>query len=105
MSNGTTLHPAAAQRVSTSSACGKKSLFVEVRSESGGLRVRSRITPRSSAQWSATIVQDRRLAWQGRVRRGELDWRLADLAGSEVVAVRMSDGNGVVCAAQVRMHA
>ncbi len=93
--------PEKTQRLSKSASCGKISLSLEVASDARSLRVRTSIRPKSSSVWMATVLQDRRITWRGRVQRGELDRLLTNLKGSEVVAVRLTDANGIVCAAEL----
>lgn len=82
--------------------------MLEVRVETSGgrdvLRVRTDITTSRDA-WTATLLQDRRTAWQGSARGGEIDRRVRDLPGSEVLAVRLRDQAGTVCAAELTIPA
>ncbi len=76
-------------------------MTVELRVKKQELRVRTSISPRSDARWTATIVQDRRIAWRGSVKRGETDRKLTKLSGAEVVAVRLASSTGAICALEV----
>jgi hypothetical protein len=93
------------QKLSASVSCGKRSLWLGVEVNAREIRVRSSVSPSSSALWSATVLQDRRIVWKGTVKKGELDRRLTNLAGSEAIAVRMSDGHGWLCSAGVTTRA
>jgi hypothetical protein len=65
------------------------------------LRVRTSISPRSDANWTATILQDRRIAWRGAAKRGAVDRKLTKLSGAEVVAIRLASSAGAICALEV----
>lgn len=88
-------------RVMRSNKCGSRTLVVEIRVDDEELRVRTRISPRSAATWNATVIHERRVVWRGSARRGEVDHRLTNLSGSEVVTVRLANGSGTICAAEV----
>ncbi len=83
-------------------SCGKFTLRVEVRSDGSIVRVRSTID-RTKAQWSAVVLQERRVVWRGSVTKGRIDRRFTDLPGPELVAVRLTNSTGAVCAAEIRL--
>ena len=89
------------QRFQRSSNCGTRSLTLDVRVDTTGIRVRSLITPKTSTTWAATLLHDRRIAWKGAIRGGSIDQRLVNLPGSEVVSVRLTDVRGAICAAEL----
>ena len=93
------------QHVVRVTACAKLSLSLDVRSDAQEIRIRTAMKPKSQFTWTAIILQDRRIAWKGAARRGEVDQRIANLAGSEVIAVRMSNPQGAVCTAEIVLSA
>jgi hypothetical protein len=76
-------------------------MTVELRVKDQELRIRTSISPRSSTQWSATVLQDRRITWRGAAKSGELDRKLTKLSGVEAVAVRLASSTGAICALEV----
>jgi hypothetical protein len=88
-------------RLMKMSTCGRYSLALDIRANNREIRVRTRIKPKSSSTWATTILQDRHIAWKGQAKRGEVDQALRNLDGSEVIAVRMTDSQGVVCAVEL----
>jgi hypothetical protein len=78
---------------------------VEVRVSDKELRVRTSVSPRTNAGWTATVLQDRLIAWRGAARRGELDQKLRNLSGSEVITVRLTASTGAICAADIQVPA
>ncbi len=89
--------------VSRSTKCGKLTVGLEVKSDGTTIRLRTRIQPEDKRTWDATIVRERTIVWKGKVERGRLDRKFADLPGSEQLVVRMSNGAGSVCATSVRL--
>jgi hypothetical protein len=85
--------------------CGSTTLQVEIRVKEKELRVRTSLSPRTNAEWTATVLQDRHIAWRGAVRRGALDQKLKNLAGSEMITVRLTSSTGAVCAAEISIPA
>ncbi len=53
----------------------------------------------------ASVLQDRQVAWRGSARRGEVDKKLKNLNGSEVITVRLTSTSGVICAADIPVPA
>jgi hypothetical protein len=92
------------QQFTLSNSCGRQVLVVEFKVDEREIRVRTRV-PKSKATWSAVIVQDRKIAWKGSAGRGEMDRRLTNLPGTEMISVRLSDRNGTVCALQATITA
>lgn len=90
------------RRYERATSCGSLTLRIDVRSEGSNLRVRSTID-RSRAQWSAVVVQDRRVVWRGPARRGQIDRRFAELPGPQTLSVRLTNTAGAVCAAEIRL--
>ena len=80
-------------------------MSVDVQVDARQIRVRSALDPPSALSWSTTLLQDRRISWKGSVQRGELDRRVTNLAGSEIITVRMNDGQGTICTAAVTVPA
>jgi hypothetical protein len=76
-------------------------MVVEVRVDQKHVRVRTWVTPKSKQTWTATLFQERRIAWRGKVKRGELDYRLAKLTGAETVGVRLASSTGTICATEI----
>ena len=98
----TTVKPAPVeQRFQRSINCGARSLTLDVRVNTTGIRVRSAITPKTSTTWTATLLHDRRIAWKGAIRGGTIDQHLVNLPGSEVVSVRLTDVRGAICSAEL----
>jgi hypothetical protein len=87
-----------------STACGNRSLRVEVRTEANGLRVRTTIA-KSTGTWRAVVMQDRRVSWSGAAREGRIDRTIVDLPGPETITVRLKNTAGVVCAADLQLPA
>ena len=93
------------QHVVKVTGCAKLTLSLDVRSDAQEIRIRTAIKPKSQFTWTTIILQDRRIVWKGPARRGEVDQRIANLAGSEVIAVRMSNPQGTVCTAEIVLSA
>lgn len=93
------------QHVVKVTSCAKLNLSLDIRSDAQEIRIRTTMKPKSQFTWTTIILQDRRIAWKGPVRRGEVDQRIANLAGSEVIAVRMSNPQGAICTAEIVLSA
>ncbi len=78
---------------------------VEIRVKESELRVRTSVSPRSNAGWTATVLQDRQIAWRGAARRGEVDQKLKNLNGSEMITIRLTNSAGAICAAEISVPA
>ncbi len=93
------------QHIVKVTSCAKLALSLDVRADSQEIRIRTTMRPKSLSTWITIILQDRRIAWKGPARRGEVDQRITNLAGSEVIAVRMSNPQGAVCTAEIVLSA
>lgn len=77
-------------------------MHVVVRFDGTNVRLRSTID-RTKAQWSAVVLQERRVVWRGTAPKGRVDRHFAELPGPELVAVRLSNTSGTVCALELRL--
>jgi hypothetical protein len=93
------------QRRQVRTRCGARTLTLEVRQESGRLRVRTSLAPKVADSWTATVLHDRKIAWRGKVKKAQLDYRMNDYAGSDVIGVRLSSASGGLCVAEVVLPA
>ena len=80
------------------------SIRLRLRSRDGELRADVEIDhARRGSSWRVVLVQDRRVAWRGRVRIGsgsdsvEIERRLRDLPGADSVSARAWGPGGVTC--------
>ena len=92
-------------RIVRSVKCGRTTMQVEIRVKKTELRIRASVLPRSNAGWMATVLQDRQIAWRGSARRGEVDQKLRNLNGSEMITIRLNSTTGAICAAEVSVPA
>ena len=90
-----------AARIARTIKCGSTTMQVEIRVRDNELRVRTSVSPTSKAAWMATLLQDRQIAWRGSARRGELDRKLKNLSGSEMITIRLTSATGAICAAEI----
>jgi hypothetical protein len=74
---------------------------VEIRVKESELRVRTSVSPRTKDDWAATVLQDRQIAWRGAARRGEVDQKLKNLTGSEMITIRLTSSAGTICVAEI----
>ena len=92
-------------RIVRSVRCGSTTLQVEIRVKENELRVRTSVSPRTKAVWTATVLQDRKITWRGSARRGEIDRKLKNLSGSEMITIRLTSSTGAICAAEISVPA
>ena len=92
-------------RIVRSVRCGSTTLQVEIRVKENELRVRTSVSPRTNAAWTATVLQDRKITWRGSARRGEIDRKLKNLSGSEMITIRLTSSTGAICAAEISVPA
>ncbi len=92
-------------RIVRSLGCGTTTLQVEIRVKENELRVRTSVSPRTKAAWTATVLQDRKIAWRGSAKRGEIDRKLKNLSGSEMITIRLTSSTGAICAAEISVPA
>lgn len=81
---------------------------LRVRARDGGLKVRFEVNDRRGGRtWKAVLVQERvvrarvTLRTSTSTREAEFERRLTDLAGSDVVSVRLTGSGGTVCRVEV----
>lgn len=81
---------------------------LRVRARDGQLRVRFEVNDRRGGRtWKAVLVQERvvrarvTLRTSTSTREAEFERRLTDLAGSDVVSVRLTGSGGTVCRVEV----
>ncbi len=91
--------------VKRTTKCGARSLALDVRSNGGEIRVQAEISPRSTGNWTAVLTHERAVAWRGPVERGRLDRTVRDYVGADMIGVRLTTADGVVCSAEVRLPA
>ncbi len=92
----------AARQFTRTTTCGSQALRVDIQADGAGLRVRTTVD-KSSVTWRAVVWQDRRLAWSGEARKGRVDRVFVDLPGPETLTVRLTNTQGVVCAADLQL--
>ena len=93
------------QEVRVAGSCGRGATAkLRLRSRDGAIRVQFEVEhTRSRVNWRVSIVQERRVAWRGRKRtragQFEVEYRLTDLPGADVDAVRAVASHGLTCVA------
>lgn len=93
--------------VRAAGSCGAgATMSLRLRSRDGGIRLRLEVGHnRTRARWRVVLVQDRRVVWRGHaITRGageafEIERRLRDLPGADVITARAWGPAGVTCAA------
>ena len=90
------------RQVERTTSCGSYTLRVVVRSNGTSVRLRSTID-RTNARWSAVVLQERRVVWRGIAAKGRVDLRFTALPGPQLVAVRLTNTSGAVCALELQL--
>jgi hypothetical protein len=93
------------QEVRVAGSCGKGATArLRLRSQDGRIRAQLEIDhARSGAIWRVSLVQERHVVYRGRARtrlgQFEVERRLSDLPGADIVTARAVGPRGLTCVA------